>query len=741
VSSKLLRFALLALLAALVAVPIASAALGARSATADKGTKGAKSDNRPISLDVKKTALLENALEGKLHGKAYGKVGEVARGQYVQLVREGTGQVWTLLGEFADLKHNELPKPDRAVDNSTFWAPDFSRDFFNKLLYSQTPGDNSMANYYLEQSSGRYTVAGNTDGWVSVPGDMADYDDNPDANVWNFLVDSCNAWYDSQIAAGKTAAQIDEYLSQFDVSDRYDYDADGDFNEPDGYIDTFQAVHAGMGEEGGGPPTAIWSHSWYAYSNLIGVAGPDFNMLGGLRIGDSAYWVGKYTIQPEDGGLGVFAHEYGHDMGLPDLYDYYGENGTGFWTLMSSGSWLDEGKDTIGNKPGHMGVWEKFQLGWAKYEVARAGQKSSHKLGPMEYTTKQAQGVFVVLPKKSVTSSIGAPYAGASYYYSGTGDDQDSRMYKAVDLPAGSSLSAKVMYDIELDWDYAYVVVSTDGGTTWEPVATSLSTSTDPNGQNFGNGITGSSGGAWVDLTADLSAYTGSVMLGFRYWTDGAYSETGLRIDDVAVTGLPLDGAETDAGWTFAPSAGGFRVTNGTETALFSHYYVAEYRTYKGYDRGLKVGPYFFGYANDSTKYNWVDHFAYQDGLLINYWDTSQADNNTGLHPGQGLLLPVDAHPKTLYRVDGPRWRNRIQTYDSTFTLDRTDGIPNIHVNGVLSPVPSLAAVPVFNDTKSWYDPTNPLGSVMTPNTNTKITIASISAIDGFMQIQVAPVK
>ncbi len=31
---------------------------------------------------------------------------------------------------------------------------------------------------------------------------------------------------------------------------------------------------------------------------------------------------------------------------------------------MSSGSWLDDGKDTIGNKPSHMGVWEKFQLGW-----------------------------------------------------------------------------------------------------------------------------------------------------------------------------------------------------------------------------------------------------------------------------------------------------------------------------------------------------------------------------------------
>ena len=80
---------------------------------------------------------------------------------------------------------------------------------------------------------------------------------------------------------------------------------------------------------------------------------------------------------------------------------------------------------------------------------------------------------------------------------------------------------------------------------------------------------------------------------------------------------------------------------------------MAEYRTYKGYDSGLKVGPYYFGYLNNPLLGDWVDHFAYQDGLLIHYWDTSQADNNTGLHPGHGLLLPIDAHYQTLYRVDG----------------------------------------------------------------------------------------
>jgi immune inhibitor A len=138
---------------------------------------------------------------------------------------------------------------------------------------------------------------------------------------------------------------------------------------------------------------------------------------------------------------------------------------------------------------------------------------------------------------------------------------------------------------------------------------------------------------------------------------------------------------------------------------------------------------------------DFVDHFPYQDGLLINYWDTSQVNNNTRLHPGHGLLLPIDAHYKTLYRVDGVRWRNRIQTYDSTFTLAPTDGIPNIHQNSVLCPVPSLPAVSKFDDRILHYDPINPLGSVIHPNTGTIVEIRSISALGGFMQVQVRPAK
>ncbi|HEY5984006.1 MAG TPA: immune inhibitor A domain-containing protein [Anaerolineales bacterium] len=711
-------------------VPIAAAAPDKTDGMTDDAALQPRNDNLPDPLTTQQLDLKAKALDAKLNGKAVGKVHEVAKGQFVQLEREGEGALWTVLGEFADFPHNNIAEPDRSVDNTTLWFPDFNRDHYMNMLFNDAPGANSMRNFYIEQSSNRYTVHGDVTDWVQVPYGYAHYDDSPDSNVWYFLQDSVNQWYANQIAAGKTTAEINDYLSQFDVYDRYDYNGNGNFDEPDGYIDTFQSVHSGEGEEAGGGALgalAIWSHSWYAFYGDIGVTGPDFNKLGGIKVGDSDYWVGKYTIQPENGGVGVFCHEYGHDLGLPDLYDTAGgENGTGFWTLMSSGSWIDEGKDQIGNKPSHMGAWEKFELGWLNYDVAFAGQFSTHKLGPMEFNTKQAQGLFVVLPQKPVTTHISDPYAGSYFYFSGSANNLHNTMTRAFTLGAGSSLAAKVKYGIEVGYDYANVIASTDGGSTWQTVPTNLSNSTvEP------NGIDGFSGG-WVDLTADLSAYTGNVMLGFKYNSDGGVNYDGFMADDIQITGQPLDGAESDAGWTF----GGFRVTTGTEDKLFNEYYLAEYRTYKGYDAGLKTGPYYFGYP--STP-DFVDHFPYQDGMLLHLWDTSQPDNNTRTHPGLGLILPIDAHPQTLYRWDGIRWRNRIQTYDATFTLAPTDGIPNIHHAGVLSPVASLPGVSTFDDTQSWYDPTNPWGSVIVPNTGTIIRITGFSAQGNFLQVVVQP--
>ncbi len=696
---------------------------------------------REHPLGRKQNALRMKALEAKLRGNAFGKTHEVARGQFVELEREGEDLIWTVLAEFSNLPHNSIPEPDRTIDNSTIWTADFSRDHYLDILFDDAPGANSMRNYYIEQSSNRYTVDGDVTDWISVPGPAESYDDDITGGVWNLIEDSVTGWYQSKVSAGMTDTEIAEAMAQYDVWDRYDYDGDGDFDEPDGYIDHFQIVHAGEGEEAGGGvlgSAAIWSHRWYARFNLMGEAGPDFNPMGGVEIPGTGLWIGDYTVEPENGGVGVFAHEFAHDHGIPDLYDTAGgENATGFWTLMSSGSWLNDGTEDIGSKPGHMGGWEKFQLGWYDYEVAYAGEASSHTLGPAEATTKRgAQGVFVVLPDKVVVEEIGTPYEGEHFYYSGSGDDLDNSMTTTATLTGSSTLSAQVNYSIEDDWDYAYLMISTDGGTNWTHLETNLSTTDDPNGQNFGYGITGSTEGEWVSLSADLSGYSGDVMIGFRYWTDGAYVEPGFMVDNIQIDDGPIAGAETDDGWTL----NGFRISTGTESGSYFNAYLAENRVYRGYDTTLEVGPYNFGFTDQPDGENKVEHFPYQDGLLISYWDTSYADNNVSAHPGGGLILPIDAHPEPMYRADGALWRPRIQSYDSTFSIEDTDAL-TLHWLSEPSFHESQPGVRAFNDLYDYWTEANPYHSVRVPKTGTEIYIHNTSAHGNFMKIKVSPVQ
>jgi immune inhibitor A len=733
------------------------------------GEKGSKADNIEHPLGKKQSELrkqgLQKLLKGQKQAKGPNKVMEVAKGQFVELARQGEDKIFTVLGEFGTAVNptyggtsgplrNQIPQPDRTVDNTTIWAPDFSKAYYNNLLFSGAPGAVSMRNFYIEQSSNRYTVTGDVTDWVRVPYNEANYGSNycggiVCARTWLFVRDAVNAWYNAQLAAGKTKAEIVAYLEQFDVWDRYDANGDGNFNQPDHYIDHFQIVHAGEGEETGGGAQgtdAIWSHRWYAFYNNIGFDGPPNAKLGGIQIGDTGYWIGDYTVEPENGGVGVFAHEFGHDLGLPDLYDTSGntggaENSTGFWTLYSSGSYGSTGAaaDGIGSKPIPMSAYEKIFLDWSNYQVVGYKQSASVKLGPASANTKQAQQLVVLLPDKNVDFPVGNPYAGDYFYFSGSGNNLDNSMTRSVTLPAGTpSLSAKVKYDIELDWDYAYLTVN---GT---PVATNLSTNTNPNGQNFGNGITNNSGGNWVDLTADLSAYAGqTVTIGFRYWTDVAVANPGFFVDNIAISGQPLDGGETDPGWAYS----GFVRTGSTVTLSFFNAYFAEYRNYRGYDDGLRTGPYNFGFLNNPALGNWVEHFPYQDGLVVWYYDTSFADNNVGdaCASGRcgGLYLPVDAHPSLLLRPDnGQVWRPRIQSYDASFGVKSTD-VVCLHVNSVEQCYGGLPGNSLFDDTQSyWVGPDASVGnkgwsSVQVPRTGTTIRVLNTSADGNFMQVHV----
>jgi immune inhibitor A len=172
----------------------------------------------------------------------------------------------------------------------------------------------------------------------------------------------------------------------------------------------------------------------------------------------------------------------------------------------------------------------------------------------------------------------------------------------------------------------------------------------------------------------------------------------------------------------------------------------AEFHTYMGYDDGLRTGPYNFGFP--ATAPNWVEHFPYQDGLQVWYYDESFDDNNVGDHCASGrcggLYLPVDAHPKLLLRPDNRQvWRPRIQSYDSTFGVDKTDKIC-LHTNSTtVQCYGDLPANKKFDDTQSYWVAPNPAighngwSSVPLPGVGVTIRVKSVSAQGNFMQVDV----
>ncbi|MGH3500275.1 MAG: M6 family metalloprotease domain-containing protein, partial [Nocardioidaceae bacterium] len=491
----------------------------------------------------------------------------------------------------------------------------------------------------------------------------------------------------------------------------------------------FQILHAGAGEAAGAPvygEDAIWSHSWYVNATDIGVTGPGYNPAGGEEIGDTGIWVGNYLTEPENAGLGVLAHEYGHDLGLPDEYDttYTGEASSAFWTLMSSGSYMSLPQDEgIGTRALDLDAWDKLQLGWLDYQIATPGQKRRYKLGPVEYNSRKAQGLVVVLPDKQVTTEYGPPYAGDHMWWSTKGNDMTTTMSHEFDLTGTSSaeMTLKARYDIEEGYDFAYAEASTDGGDTWTALDGTV------NGQPFprdGGGrpaLTGSTGDDWADIAIPMDSLAGSdVMFRFRYTTDPAVAGDGLFTDELALTAdgetVFSDGAEegTD-GW----STDGFTITTGTETKSYDNFYIVGNKNYVSYDKTLSYGPYNFGFPD---KPNYVEHYPYQDGVLISYWDTSYANNNVGEHPGHGQILPIDAHPRPLYNMEGQPWRTRLQVYDATFGRQRVDSL-QLHVNGKPSYVRGGSAKRTFNDHKKYWYASKPDAGVKVPGTGTKIKV------------------
>lgn len=155
---------------------------------------------------------------------------------------------------------------------------------------------------------------------------------------------------------------------------------------------------------------------------------------------------------------------------------------------------------------------------------------------------------------------IGAQaHSGTGIYWSNRGDLADSTMTREFDLSGvrSATLECYIWFDIEQDFDHAYLEASTDGGASWDTLKGRYTTTNNPNGTNYGNAYTGKSGdktgsvNGWLRERIDLGNYAGKqVLLRAEYTTDDSYNAQGLAIDDISIPELGYtDDAEHDNGW------------------------------------------------------------------------------------------------------------------------------------------------------------------------------------------------
>lgn len=609
------------------------------------------------------------------------------------------GKLLTLMVEYADFEHNNI-QPEE-TDN---YYTDYNSNHFEDMIFGnkgEFKGPNgevlvSQKQYYEEQSGGTYTIEGNAYGWLKVPGTAKFYGgDRETGGHDNVNPGGSKQLVRDTLVAAKAAGVP---LQDYDLEDSHDLDGDGNFWEPDGLVDHLQIIHSGMGQEAGGGSlgdNAIWSHRSAVFFD------PD-----GLGSGLPGFY--DYTVMPEDGAMGVFAHEYGHDLGLPDEYDtqYTGTGeAVGYWSIMASGSWAGK---VPGAEPTGFSPWAKqyFQstLGgkWTAPTVVEWDEVTSK---GTQFLLDQAnsplgknnQAVRVNLPGKK--TPVNTPAAGSFEYWGGQADEMDSNMVTNVNLTGKTSaaLTFDAWYDIEEQWDFAFVQVSEDNGATWKSLGND-NTRSDVVPEGYPTiltsmpGFTGKSNG-WESQSFDLSTYAGKdIQLRLRYATDWGSSFTGFFADNIKVVadGVTLveDGAENA---TSPFTLNGFTKMDGNK--LTDHYYLLEWRNHKGVDAGL---------AHIARGESLM---SYDGGLVVWYVDDSYTDNWTGDHPGDGFLGVVDAHlGSSLEWSTGVEASTRYHIADAAFGLNPTSGL-NLDYPGLQTLFgPSQPAVSLFNDSNSFVN-------------------------------------
>jgi len=182
-----------------------------------------------------------------------------------------------------------------------------------------------MNDYYEEISYDNLSITGQVSDWVTSDQTLGYYG-NPSGGS-----------HDSNMGE----LVIEAVLKADPIVDFSQFDEDGN-----GYVDHLIIVHAAPDEASSGNPIHIWSHK---------------SQVGGSTVVDGKRIL-HYTMVSESSAVGTYCHEFLHDLGMPDLYDYeYDSHGIGKWGLMAAGAHLNGG-----NTPAHPSAYCKVELGWVE---------------------------------------------------------------------------------------------------------------------------------------------------------------------------------------------------------------------------------------------------------------------------------------------------------------------------------------------------------------------------------------
>ncbi|MFO7653283.1 MAG: M6 family metalloprotease domain-containing protein [Candidatus Krumholzibacteriia bacterium] len=285
--------------------------------------------------------------------------GGLARGDKSAGLRAaGRQAVPVLLGDFPDRSGTQQPLAFAA----TLFGPD----------------DATFAAYFDRVSYGRLEVVGAVRGWYRAARPATSYEGT--SNGLDIFA-ACHAGD----FVRETVALADAAGFEWGAFDNDGPDGVANSGDDDGYVDLVMVVHAGRGGECGGNGY-LWSHSYHlagwgdgSYVTKVPRTGRPGEY---LRVDD-------YTLQPELSceakprlvEIGVFCHEYGHALGLPDLYDPDGldGHGIGYWGLMGHGSWGGDGAHPA--RPVAPCAWSRAVVGWL--EPRRVTEDGVQALAPV----------------------------------------------------------------------------------------------------------------------------------------------------------------------------------------------------------------------------------------------------------------------------------------------------------------------------------------------------------------------